>query len=707
MNQEGTQSIQIREHAKVTNQHRQRLAYIYVRQSTTKQIHHNQESQQYQYRLKQRAQELGWPSERIKIIDSDLGLSGRHADIRAGFQELVAEVSLGHVGIVFGYEVSRLARNNRDWYHLLDLAAMANTLIADNDGIYDPRLYNDRLLLGLKGTMSEAELHWLRQRLDEGRMSQVKRGAYRQKLPTGLERLPDGTVVKHPDDQVRHVLDLLFAKYEELGSISKVVRYFRQQKIQLPRRQSARPHCNQILWKDASETAVIETLKNPAYAGAFVYGRRRIDPTRCKPGRPATGRPRQPMAQWLHIQQDAYPAYISWEQYLANQERIRQNGLRFLEIRHMAQGIEREGPGLLQGLAVCGHCGHRMQTAYKHTPRYVCRGLVRVVDALSDCNSVRSPVIDDVVVRAFFAAIQPAQLDVLEAILQEQQQERQRLERQWQEQLKRVYYDAHLAQRQYDAVDPDNRLVTAELERRWEEKLQQLRQIEEAHHHFQQTPLPDGVPPELREQFRAVSHHLPDLWPSLKNAQKKQLLRSLISQVIIRRPAPDQIQLRIVWVSGFYTDEAAWTPIWRQTDVSNYEQMVERIRQLWEQLCDDEQIAAQLTAEGFHSARAAQVRPDTVMKIRLKQKWYLPFERIRRGERLAGYISVSQLAERLNLPYTRTYRMIYQGLIPEDAIIRDPIYLIRDDPELLVQLEATISERSWKRKAAIPLDEMS
>ena len=384
MNQEGTQGIRTRQHVKVTNQHRQRLAYIYVRQSTTKQVHHNQESQHYQYRLKQRAQELGWPSERIKIIDSDLGLSGRHADIRVGFQELVAEVSLGHVGIVFGYEVSRLARNNRDWYHLLDLAAMVSTLIADNDGIYDPRLYNDRLLLGLKGTMSEAELHWLRQRLDEGRMSQVKRGAYRQKLPTGLERLPDGTVVKHPDDQVRHVLDLLFAKYEALGSVSKVVRYFRQQKIQLPRRQSAGPHCNQILWKDASETAVTETLKNPAYAGAFVYGRRRVDPTRCKPGRPATGRPRQPMAQWLHIQQDAYPAYISWEQYLANQERIRQNGLRFLEIRQMAQGIEREGPGLLQGLAVCGHCGHRMQTAYKHTPRYVCRGLVRVVDAPSD-----------------------------------------------------------------------------------------------------------------------------------------------------------------------------------------------------------------------------------------------------------------------------------------------------------------------------------
>jgi DNA invertase Pin-like site-specific DNA recombinase len=698
MNSESNQSVPTRPHSKVTNWHQERLAYVYVRQSTTKQMHHNQESQQYQYRLQQRAEELGWPPERIKVIDSDLGLSGRHADIRTGFQELVAEVSLGHVGIVFGYEVSRLARNNRDWYHLLDLAAMFKTLIADNDGIYDPRLYNDRLLLGLKGTMSEAELHWLRQRLDEGRMSQVKRGVYRQKLPTGLERLPDGTVVKHPDDQVRHVLDLLFAKFEELGSVTKVIRYFRQQNIQLPRRQSAGPHYNQILWKDASESAVTDTLKNPAYAGAFVYGRRRVDSSLCQPGRPATGRPRQPMEKWLHIQQDAYPAYISWEQYLANQERIRQNGLRFLELRQRAQGIEREGPGLLQGLAVCGHCSRHMQTVYKHTPRYVCRGLARVIDAPSTCNSVRAPVTDDVVVQAFFEAIQPAQLDVLEAILQEQQTEQQRLERQWQEQLKRVRYEAHLAQRQYDAVDPNNRLVAAELERRWEGKLHQLRQTEEAHHHFLQTPLPESIPLELRQQFQEVSQHLPEIWPSLKNSQKKQLLRSLISQVIIRRPTPDQIQLRIVWISGFYTDETAWTPIWRQTDVSNYDQMVERIRQLWLERYKDEEIAARLSAEGFHSARAKDVGPDTVMKIRLKNKWYLPLERIRRGEKLEGFLTVSQLTDRLNISYRRGYWLIHKAMIPETALLRDPVFLFRDDEMLLEQLDDAITECGWIRK---------
>jgi DNA invertase Pin-like site-specific DNA recombinase len=610
-------SNDISTHPKITSAHHQRLAFIYVRQSTPKQVSHNQESQQYQYRLQQRAQELGWAAEQVRVIDSDLGMSGSEATGRSGFQELVAEVSLGHVGIVFGYEVSRLARNNRDWYLLLDLAAVFGTLIADNDGIYDPRQYNDRLLLGLKGTMSEAELHLLRQRLDAGRMNQVKRGAYRQRLPTGYVRLPDGNVVKDPDDQVRHIIELTFAKFEELGSANKVMRYLRQQGILFPRRQNAGPQANQLLWKVASESAVTEMLNNPAYAGAFAYGRRQNEPALRTAGRPATGNRRKPMSEWLHLQQDVYPAYITWEQYLANQERIQQNGLRFVKMRQKAQGIVREGPGLLQGLVVCGRCGHHMQTVYKHTPRYMCRGLVRSTQAPSDCNSVRAPVVDEIVVQAFFEAIQPAQLDALEAILAAQRADRARLDRQWQDQRKRAQYEVHLAQRQYDAVDPDNRLVAVELERRWEAKLQQLRQTEEDYHRFQQIPLPKTIPPQLRDLFREISLRLPDLWPSLSNAQKKELLRSLIRQVIIRRPVPDQLAIRIVWISGCFTDHSGLTPIRRECDVSRFDQLVERIRELSQLGYNDEQMAERLTAEGFHSARSPHVSPTTVMKIRL------------------------------------------------------------------------------------------
>lgn len=688
-----------RVHTKITAAHHQRLALIYVRQSTPKQVSQNQESQQYQYRLQQRAQELGWAAERVRVIDCDLGISGSEATGRSGFQELVTEVSLGHAGIVFGYEVSRLARNNADWYQLLDLAAVFGTLIADNDGIYDPRLYNDRLLLGLKGTMSEAELHLLRQRLDAGRMSQVKRGVYRQRLPTGYLRLPDGSVVKDPDDQVRHVIELTFAKFEEFGSAGKVMRYLRQQGILFPRRQNAGPQANQLLWKVASESAVVEMLTNPAYAGAFVYGRRQNDPTLRKPGRAATGHRRKPMSEWLHLQQNVYPTYITWEQYLSNQERIRQNGLRFAEMCQKAQGIVRDGPGLLQGLVVCGRCGHHLQTVYKHTPRYVCRGLARTTIAPSVCNSVRSHVVDDLVVQAFFEVLQPAQLDALEAILADQRADRKRLERQWQDQLRRAQYEVHQAQRQYDAVDPQNRLVAAELERRWEAKLQQLLQTEEDFHHFQQTPVPETIPAELRSLFQEVSSRLPELWPALSNAQKKELLRSLIRQVIIRRPALDQIAVRIVWISGCFSDHTSLTPIWRERDVSGIEQMAKRIHELCQQGYNDEKIAQQLSTEGFHSARLPYVTPISVLKIRLARGWHTPFEQSRGKDRIGDHLTVNGLAKRLDANASTIYRFIYRKIIPPEFVIRTPqtgVYLIRNDEELIECLKERVEKNKYR-----------
>ena len=658
-------------HPKITAVHHQRLAFIYVRQSTAKQVSQNQESQQYQYRLQLRAQELGWPAERVRVIDKDLGLSGSEAAGRSGFQELVAEVSLGFAGIIFGYEVSRLARNNADWYHLLDLAAVFGTLIADSDGIYDPRLYNDRLLLGLKGTMSEAELRLLRQRLDAGRMSQVKRGVYRQRLPTGYLRLPDGKVVKDPDDQVRHVIELTFAKFEELGSANKVMSYLRQHGILFPRRQSAGPQANQLLWKTASESAVAETLSNPAYAGVFAYGRRQNDPTLRKAGRPATGNRRKPMSEWLHLQHNVYPAYITWEQYLSNQERIRQNGLRFVEMRHKAQGIAREGPGLLQGLIVCGRCGHHMQIVYKHTPRYICRGLARTTSGPSICSSIRAHVVDEVVVQAFFEVLQPAQLDALEAILASQHADRVCLERQWQDQLKRAQYEAQLAQRQYDAVDPDNRLVAAELERRWETRLGQLRQTEEDYHHFQQTPLPETIPGELRTLFQEASSRLPELWPCLSNAQKKEPLRSLIQRVIVRRPALDRLAVRIIWISGCFSDRAALTPIQRDQDVTGFDRMVRRIQELCQHGYKDEQIAEYLTEEGFHSARSLTVTPTTVLKIRLARKWYSPRAHYRGKYTVRDCLTVNGLAKRLDTHESTIYRFIYRGIIPAEFVVRN------------------------------------
>lgn len=688
-------------HSKISSDHLERLAIIYVRQSSPKQVIHNKESQEIQYQLRHRAHAFGWPVERIRIIDCDLGRSGSEATSRTGFQELVIEVSLGHAGIVFGYEVSRLARNNQDWYHLLDLAAVFGTLIADNDGVYDPRLYNDRLLLGLKGTMSEAELHLIRQRLEAGRLNQVKRGTYRQKLPTGYVRRPDGQVEKDPDDQIRHTIELVFSKFQELGTITKLIRYFRHNHILLPRRQAFGPQTNQIVWKTANEYALSDILNNPAYAGAFAYGRRQADLRLRKPGRPSTGLRRKPIQEWIQCRQNTYPAYISWEQYLANRERIEQNGMKFMEKREMAQGIARGGICLLQGLVVCGHCGHHMRTVYKKIPLYTCHGIYRTTTAPDTCCSVRSKIIDEVVIKSFFEAICPAQLDALDAILLAQQQERIQFDRHWQEQLKRSQYEANLAQRQFDAVDPANRLVAGELEKRWETRLQQLRQTEEEYHHFQQTPLPEKIPASLRETFQDISSSLPQLWEELSNIQKKELLRSLICRVIIKRPVPDRIEMRIVWVSGFYTDHACLTPIHGEHQVTGYERMLVRAQELCNIGWNDQQIADQLTQEGFHSARTPYVTKRCVQKIRLKHGCYQRHELISGSNEWNDYWTVNGLAEQVGVKENVIYGYIYSHVISPENVFREPvsgIYLFPKDINLVERLRHRHETYMKKRK---------
>ena len=682
---------------KITPHHLKRLACIYIRQSSSRQVLHNRESQVNQYQLAQRAAALGWSQDRIRVIDSDLGLSGRDAASRSGFKELVAEVSLGYVGIIFGYEVSRLARNNSDWYHLLDLAAVFGTLIADSDGIYDSHLFNDRLLLGLKGTMSEAELHLLHLRLEAGRMRQIERGEYRQNLPTGLVRLSDSAVVKDPDDQVRHTIELVFAKFEELGSCRQVLHYLREAQILLPRRQTHGPHIGEMLWKQPTDAAVGAIITNPAYAGAFAYGRTQSDPTRRTPGRPDTGLVRKPMEEWIHLQRDVYPAYITWEQYLVHQERLRQNATRFTESTSRAQGSARKGAALLQGLVVCGDCGYRMQVEYKPSPYYVCGELKRRFGE-PICRSLHGVAIDEAVVQAFFEAIQPAQLDALEAILAEQEAERDRLAQQWRERLKRARYEAHLAERRYNAVDPNNRLVVAELERRWEEKLRQLQTTQEAYERFQHTSEPLALPPELREQFHRISDALPDLWNSgqLSNDQKKELLRSLISSVILKRLAPGSIEVKIVWVSGHYSMAYAYSPIYRACDVPGYEEMVQRVHQLWQQELNDEHIAAQLTAEGFRSARSLEVYPSMVQKIRLDRGWKWPPGKHSQLLELEGYVTITRLAQRLGVNRSWVYRRIRNRKIDPSCVMRHPRYnaiLIRDDTGLNEELQQELAHR--------------
>lgn len=682
--------------SKIAPRHLERLAYIYVRQSSPKQVTHHRESQRYQYRLAQRATELGWPEARTRIIDADLGVSGTGREQRDGFQELVAAVSLDQVGIIFGYEVSRLARNNRDWYQLLDLAAALGSLIADIDGVYDPRLYNDRLLLGLKGTMSEAELHWLRMRLDAGRLSQVQRGVYRQALPTGLVRLPDGRVVKDPDQQVQHVLELVFQKFGELRSCRQVLHYFSRHQLLLPRRHTVGQFAGQLLWKPATEAALRAILQNPAYAGAFAYGRRQANPAHQAPHRPDTGRLRQPMEKWIHLQQDVYPAYISWDQFLANRARLQENATVFTQNAQAPSGPAREGAALLQGLAVCGLCGARMRTCYKTAHRYQCENLKRRVNGAM-CASLHGAAIDQVVREAFFEALRPAHLDALDAVLQTQAADQERLHQHWHEQLKRVRYEARLAQRQYEAVDPDNRLVTAELERRWEETLRTVRTVEEDYARFQQRPPVPLLTPEQRQQFQQLSETLPTLWQSgaVSVSQQKELLRCLISQVILKRLAAENVEIRIVWISGHYSILQARTPIRRSQDSTIREQLTARIEQLWQQGTNsDKDMAAVLTAEGYYSARSPGVSASAVQKIRLAHGWQYGIYQGRHTAYSQGYVPVDDLAVQIGVERTWILKRIYTGEIAPTDVKRLPhskIWLIKEEPTLIARLQQQIA----------------
>jgi DNA invertase Pin-like site-specific DNA recombinase len=697
---------------KITPRHLDRKAVIYIRQSSPKQVREHLDSQLTQRTLIHRAEHLGWHPERIEVFDGDLGQSAAGIQERDDFKALVAAVALGHVGIVFGWQVSRLARNNAEWYQLLDLAALLGTLIGDTDGIYDPRLYNDRLLLGLKGTMSEAEHYLMRQRLNAGRLSKVQRGEYVQPLPTGLVRLSDKSVIKDPDQQIQHVIGLVFSKFEELGSAFQVLRYCKQQEILLPRRHGNGVGPDNVRWRRPSEATISAILTNPAYAGAFVHGRRTSDPQRQSPGRRTPVMVRRPMEEWQCIIQNAYPAYISWTQYLANRARLSDNTPRYMEPTDRGRGVPREGAALLQGLATCGLCGHRMYVAYRRRPRYVCTSMKRAF-AEPNCAHLDGPSIEAFVVRAFFDAIAPAQLETLDDVLAQRQRERQRLETYYQQQVSHARFAATLARRRYEQVDPAYRLAAAELERDWDDRLRALRQAEEAAERFAHEPDEPTLTPELRDQLLNLSQCLPDLWsgPQLSYPQRKALLRSLISRVMVKRTAADRVEVKIIWVSGHFSEGIVIPPVLHQHHVTGYDTMVERTRQLWAEGYSDLQIADVLSREGFRSARRETVLAKTVMKIRHRHHWVSPSHQHRLADKIEEKWTIRGLARELGVESGWVYNRIRNGFLSELDVSRKPPHgnvLIRDDAALLARLHAEVKQsrrlRRNARTASIPPD---
>ena len=524
--------------------HLRRLAVVYIRQSSPQQIVSNQESLQLQYNLAQRAQTYGWNQGQICVIDADLGCSGRSADNRPGFQELVTLVNEEAAGILFAYDVTRLARNCTDWYQLLDLCGYRHCLVGDQDGIYDPATPNGRLILGLKGLIAELELHTLQQRMNAGLLNKAQRGELAQLLPVGLVREPSGQVVKHPNQEVQSRLALVFATFLQVKSAAKVVGFFHDRDLRIPRR----GRDGAVVWRSASPEAIGSILKNPAYAGAFVHGRTRT----VAPGR-SGHKPwskRLPVAEWKICLLDKYPAYIDWTTFEKIQTMLRDNHSDYGN--PSTRGVPRRGKALLHGILYCGACGHQLVVSYKKRTTYICN-YFRQRQEGKLCQYLPAEPIEAHVVQAYLEALVPAELDLYTRVLAARQQQVTQVQQAQRQQLERLRYQARLAERQYHQVDPDNRLVAAELEKRWEAALRDL-QAAEANWARQQQAQgdPARLPATLRQAFTQAGTDLSEFWRHdlLSAEQRKALLRCLIDKVVVHRDTPDRIQIRIVWKGG-------------------------------------------------------------------------------------------------------------------------------------------------------------
>jgi DNA invertase Pin-like site-specific DNA recombinase len=602
---------------KLQGRHLERLAVVYIRQSSMAQVHHHQESTKLQYSLVDKARRLGWAPERILTIDEDLGLSGASAQGRQGFQRLLAEVALDHVGIVLGVEMSRLARSNRDWHQLLELCARFGTLIADLDGIYDPCLYNDRLLLGLKGTMSEAELHILRQRLQQGKLQKARRGELGKPVPTGYLRTASGDVGLDPDEEVCAVVHLIFNSFRRHGTVHGVLRELVQRGVRVGVRMRTAPDLGALEWRRPHRNMLVNILRNPIYAGAYVYGRRGTDPRKQQPGRPATGRtPLLPPEKWQVCLPGQLPAYIEWEEYQRNQARLDAN-----RAGAEGSGPVREGSALLSGLVACGRCRYRMSVQYakasngKCYARYVCAHN-SVTYGAAVCSSLSAPALDDTVARLALEALAPAALEVSLKVAREVEQERAERDALWQKRLERARYEAQRAERQYQAVEPENRLVARTLERQWEEKLQAARALEEEYHR-QQQHLPRHLTTAERETIRQLAQDVPRLWAAKSTtvAEKKALLRLLMERVEVTvAKDTEQVDVVVHWAGGHQTRTCLERPVGRLRQLARHEQLLERIRALRRQGLTGQQIADTLNAEGWKTP--TQRSPFNVRLVR-------------------------------------------------------------------------------------------
>jgi DNA invertase Pin-like site-specific DNA recombinase len=529
---------------KVTPQHLEHDAYLYIRQSTPRQVLENTESTQRQYALRDRAVALGWPLEQIHVLDCDLGKSGSQSAGRDGFQKLVSEVALGKAGLVMGLEVSRLARNSADWHRLIELCSLAGALILDEDGIYDPTNFNDRLLLGLKGTMSEAEFHFLKARMRGGMINKARRGELEMRPPVGLVYRDDGVLILDPDAEVQAAIRLVFETFDRTGSAMHTVKLFHEQGLRFPRRLRKGLGKGELHWVRAAHSRILQVLHNPRYAGAFVYGRVR---TRRRPDG-SNSTIKVPRSDWQFVIPGVHAGYITWEQFEANQKRLAENALGFGGARKA--GPAREGPALVQGRVICGVCGERMSVHYsiayhQLAPTYVCQE-ASVRRAEKVCQRVPGTVVDQAISNLILELMEPMTLEVALAVQQEVEGRIAETDALRRKHVERAQYEAELARRRYMKVDPDHRLVADSLEAEWNNKLRSLAEAQEQYE--QQTQKQRLlIDSQTREQLLSLAADFPQVWndPSVEHRERKRILRLLVEDVTLLNGERIQVHVRL------------------------------------------------------------------------------------------------------------------------------------------------------------------
>ena len=640
---------------KITTDHLKRDAYLYIRQSTLRQVVEHGESTQRQYALRDRAIAAGWPVERVRIIDRDLGKSGASAATRDGFQELVSEVALGKAGIVMGIEVSRLARNSADWHRLIELCALTATLILDEDGIYDPANFNDRLLLGLKGTMSEAELHILKARMRGGQLNKARRGELEMRPPVGLVYRADGVIDLDPDAQVQGAIRLVFDTFERTGSAMQTVRFFQKQRIQFPRRLHAGPNKGELRWATPQHARILQVLHNPRYAGAFVYGRTR---TRHLPAG-GTAVLKVPRADWQFVMPGLHRGYIDWDRFEANQRRLADNALAFGGERR--SGPAREGPALLQGRVLCGLCGERMGVRYSQehgslVPLYICQESV-VRRGGQVCQSVPGKIVDAAIGTLLVELMTPLTLEVTLSVQRELEARATETDVLRRQHLERTRYDAELARRRYMKVDPDNRLVADALEADWNDRLR-IHTDAVADYEKGIKDQETELDAETRRRILDLAEHFPKVWndPRIDVRERKRILRLLVDDVTLTKADTITAQVRL---PGGGTRTLMLDRPLPIAQIRKFKpDLVGEVDRLLDHHCDRE-IAEILNQRGL---RTWEQKPFNLKKIAFIRAAYKLTSRHQRL-RERGMLTTSEVALRFGIGESAVHKWGRQGLI--------------------------------------------